>query len=137
MSTRRSGLAASELALVLPVLVLLLLGGIDLGRFASFHLTVTSATQAGAQFASSEPCVDANEAAWRAAIRQAVEDELSEMDGFDPANLEVTISRQAESADCVTIIVTVSYPFHPLIPYPGLPRRMELSQLVAVRLIRP
>src|SRR5438034_6510408 len=50
---RRSGrpaVAAVELAILLPVLVLIVLGCIDFGRFAYNYIAVTNAARAGAAY---------------------------------------------------------------------------------------
>ena len=47
-SSRRSGAVAVELALILPLLVLIVLGAVDFGRFANTYIAVTNACRAGA-----------------------------------------------------------------------------------------
>src|SRR5262245_14173227 len=52
---RSSGQALVELALVTPVLLLLLLAAVDLGRIFYARITVTNAAREGAMVASKEP----------------------------------------------------------------------------------
>ena len=49
------GQAAAELALVLPVLLLILFGCIDLGRVFASWMTLTNAAREGARFGSMHP----------------------------------------------------------------------------------
>jgi len=49
------GQAVAELAILLPLLVLILLGCLDLGRVFSVWLTLSNATREGARYAASNP----------------------------------------------------------------------------------
>jgi len=49
------GQAVAELAILLPVLVLIVLGCLDLGRVFSVWLTLSNATREGARYAASNP----------------------------------------------------------------------------------
>ncbi len=134
---QRKAMAASELAVILPVLVTFLLGCIDFGRFASRYLAVTSAAQAGALVGSMEPYTPANKSVWTDAIRAAVVQELAGQGGFDPANLTLTITVLNSSADAWEVQVAVGYPFQVLVPWPGIPTQTALNQTVVLRTIRP
>jgi Flp pilus assembly protein TadG len=45
---RRRGAAAAELAMILPLMLILVLGCVDFGRFAYSYIAVTNAARAGA-----------------------------------------------------------------------------------------
>ena len=60
----RPAVAAVELAVVLPVLMLLVLGCVDFGRFSHVHTTVTNAARAGGEFAGTHPTTPATYALW-------------------------------------------------------------------------
>ena len=47
-SCSRSGTAATELAIIMPVFLLMVLGCIDCGRFVNTSIAVTNAARAGA-----------------------------------------------------------------------------------------
>ena len=55
LRTDRRGLAAAEFALVLPLLVLMMGGVVDFGRFLWFQTEVTQALRAGMQYAMNDP----------------------------------------------------------------------------------
>src|SRR5713101_4412469 len=88
----RQGTAAVEFALILPILMLLLLGCIDFGRFPHSYIAVTNAARAGAGFGSVNPYTTASATTWKADIKSAVVDEMSKLNGFDSTNLTVTSS---------------------------------------------
>ena len=48
----RPGIAAVETAVVLPLLVLLILGAVDMGQFANCHQKVSDASREGARYAA-------------------------------------------------------------------------------------
>lgn len=52
------GVAASEFALILPVMMLLLLGSVEVGNALLLHRKVTSATQTGADLAAQAQALD-------------------------------------------------------------------------------
>ncbi len=52
---KERGQAAAELALLLPVLLLILLGCIDLGRMFASWVTLTNAAREGARYGSMHP----------------------------------------------------------------------------------
>ena len=54
----RRGVAASEFALILPVMLLLFLGSIEVGNVLLVHRKVTAATQTGADLAAQAQALD-------------------------------------------------------------------------------
>src|SRR5262245_46480555 len=85
---RRHGVAATEFAFILPLLSLILLACVDLGRFAYSYIAVTNAADAGASYASVNPYTDATTTSWMTAVRQAV---LNEMGDFNSGSITVSI----------------------------------------------
>jgi hypothetical protein len=88
---RRRGAAAVELALILPVFLLLLLGCHDFGRFAYTFIAVTNAARAGAgagvacQYPDPVAGAGAGLANWRRRVCDAVAGELGMSGDFSPA----------------------------------------------------
>lgn len=123
-STRR-GVAAVEFALILPLLLLIVLGCVDFGRFASRYIAVTNAARAGAGFAIMNPYTTTTEATWAAKLRQAVEDEMpwtaegkSAFDErFSKTDLQVSHMRTLETGGRWRIRVTASFPFQTIVPW--------------------
>ncbi len=85
----RRGQALVELALILPVLLLLLAGAVDLGRAWYSQITITNAAREGAleagmnpdSYAAGQPCSDSNRVVCRA-VREA-EGSFIEVDAAD------------------------------------------------------
>jgi len=132
----RRAVAAAEFALVLPLLVILIGGCVDFGRFSHVNITVTNAARAGAEFGSTHPCSAATYTLWEQQVRQAVVDEMAGLDRFDPALLTVTITRVTEG-DHPRAEVDVSYPFKTLVEWPGHPSQLTLRRIVAMPTTRP
>jgi len=131
-----SGVAAFELVCVLPMLITLVFGCVDFGRFGYTYIAVTNGARAGADFASTNRYTTANASNWTAKVRQAVEDEMSQMPGFDSANL--TVASPAPTQDGIFRLVTVqaTYDFRTIVTWPALPNRVALSRTVGMRVIR-
>lgn len=131
----RAGAAALELAIVLPLLVLLLLGACDFGRFAHTQVAVASAARAGAGQASrSQPTV-ATRAQWEAAIHTAVREELEGLANFRANRLTVSITSVAESGGTTRASVQVSYPFRTLISWGTVPDLFTCRETVVFRIM--
>src|SRR5881409_2696600 len=81
-SNRKSGrisassVAATELALILPLFLLLVLGAVDFGRFAARSMAVANDSRAGAGFAIMNPYTTTTQAVWTTLMKQAVVDEM-------------------------------------------------------------
>jgi len=132
----RRGVAATDFAAVLPLVMLVTLGCIDLGRFAYSYIAVTNAARAGAGFAMMNS-YDANtQAAYLTKVQQAAADEMTGQTGFIPANLTVTPTIIDEGSGDKRIRVVASYPFQTIITWPGIPHNLTLQRTVAMRKIR-
>ena len=134
--TTRRALAAVEFALVLPILVTILLGATDFGRFSHSRIAIANAARCGAAYASTNPYDSSNSTAWTTGVTKAVTDELSESAAFDPAKLTVTVAPVAESGGLWRFSVQVAYPFETLVNWPLLPASFDLKQSVVMRGIR-
>jgi Flp pilus assembly protein TadG len=131
------GQSLVELALVLPVLLMLLVGTIEIGRFAYYAILVSNAARAGAQYGAQSLTTSADTAGIRTAARN---------DGL--ATLTVTPTQlcgctATALGGCpaggfcanplVYVEVTTSGTFASLFSYPGLPRNLTLTSTVKMR----
>jgi Flp pilus assembly protein TadG len=132
----RRGVAATELALVLPLLTIIVLGCVDFGRFAYTYIAVTNAARAGAAFGCMNTYTSTTLGLWQAGVRQAAVDEMTGQTGFTPGQLAVTIATTAEANDLWRVQVTAAYPFATLVTWPGLPSTVTLRRTVVLRAIR-
>jgi Flp pilus assembly protein TadG len=106
-----------ELAIAMPLLVLLLTGIGDMGRAFFSYIQITNAAREGARAASRLPC-DAGDAAQRGVYaNRIVQSTRNEVDGavVAPGDLTIAINPRPVEDGCQTagqpIVVTVSYPY--------------------------
>ena len=131
----RRGAAAVEFAIILPILIPIVLGCVDFGRFAHSYITVTNAARAGAGFASFNPFTTVTRPAWEARIRKVVQDEMGAR--FDPAQIDIPSPVVTnEGGGMRRVRVTVSYPFQPIVNLPFVPPDFTLSHEVEMRFVR-
>ncbi|RMD84018.1 MAG: hypothetical protein D6815_05130 [Candidatus Dadabacteria bacterium] len=140
------GAAVLEVAVMLPLLLLLLLGAIDLGRAAADALTIQSAAQAGAQYGAQ----DTLHAKDVAGIRKAVMEDLGDSSAAQSAKIKIerycNCLGENGTVDCDTgtcadpsqtprmyVRVSVRHNFKTLLKYPGLPHRVPLKQTAIMR----
>ena len=86
----RKGAALVEFALLLPWLILIVLACIDFGRFAYLYIAVTNRARAGKKFAVMRPVTLASQPAWEAGVVAAVQDEMTNNQGYSSTNLAVS-----------------------------------------------
>lgn len=131
------GAAVLELMLMLPLLMMIMVLAVDAGRFASTFIAVTNAARAGAYYGSYHPV--GNKANWDAAIRQAVEDELSSNSWFDASDL--VVAEPLHSDDGLgrrRVTVDVTYPFDAILDWNlfGTATSFPIRRVVVMRGIR-
>ncbi len=132
----RSGAAAVEFAIVLPLLLLLFLGACDFGRFAHTQVAVSNAARAGAGQASRHRPTTATRPQWEAGIRLAVGDELKELAGFEANRLAITIAWVEEPDATSRASVQVSYPFRTLVSWGVIPDLFTFRETVVFRIMQ-
>jgi Flp pilus assembly protein TadG len=153
-SSSQRGQTILELALLLPMLLLLLLGVIELGRYAFISILVGNAARAGAAYGA-ESLVSSVDAVGIAAAA----DNDFQNNGQDVNNLMVTSfpSCGCDSAGTITAVagcttasnpnaaicatghwvvmvsVTASGTFNSIFNYPGIPKSITLSKTATLR----
>jgi len=128
-TTRRSrGQALVELALILPIFLLLIAGAIDLGRLFYAYVAIANASKEGAIFGAQNPqcdtaasCGDPRNVVWRV---QNEAGNLRDAGGALPTPVVACLkgAGQVALADCdagATYRVTVSYSFRLITPILG------------------
>jgi Flp pilus assembly protein TadG len=134
MSIRRfletcRGQSLAELAVILPVLLLLVLGAVDFGRVYFAYVSVTNGARNGAQYAALSP----EAAADPDGIREAAIADTSDLLNTSETNPEVTVATGTDSQGGLYADVTVSYTYSTIFPWPGLPNSIDLSRTVRAR----
>ncbi len=106
----RRGQAIVEMALILPLFLLLLIGMLEFGLILHDYITVAEAARAGARAAA----VGKDNTAIENAVKNA-------SPGLDKAKLTITITPAAQASRTVdsAATVTVTYPVE--VPVPAIP----------------
>lgn len=129
-ATRRKahrGQGLVELALIMPIMIVMLLGTIDFARAFSAYIQVTNAAREGAYFGARSSS-NANDAV---AVEAAAKADSPTIYGTAPGVSSVV----QPDGDYEQIRVTVTYTFNTLIDYPGIPQTIPLSRTVTMRVI--
>lgn len=116
----RQGVAALELALVLPLLLLLTFGCIEVGRAAQARMVLSSAVHAGATYAATHRYSAATYADWELAVRSAVTDAAGDMPHFDSGRLTCDVVTQSDGDGVNDVTVSAEYPLESIVSWPGL-----------------
>jgi Flp pilus assembly protein TadG len=143
-SGRRRGAAATELALILPVLIMIVFGCVDFGRFAYDLIAVTNAARAGAasgimnNYTATTLGTTTTPGTWKGNVAAAAKAEMAD---YLPANITVTVPNPTTDANGLKRVdVTVSYTFQSIVnwnwPGLGIPHNPTITRTVEMRLIR-
>lgn len=139
-SSPRRAAAMIELAIILPLLLTIVFGCVDFGRFAYAYLAVGNATREAAYLASTTPLQSDSDyvhALWQEAVREVVTTEMADVPGFDSSQLEISVPvREDEDETAEHVTVTVSYPFYTIVPFPRIDNAITLQRTVVMRMIR-
>lgn len=137
---RDGGQALVELALVLPLLLLMLVGVIDVGRLVYTTANVTNAARAGAMYGSLTSALDSpgmilaaqNEVNAAPTLSSVTGVRVCRCSGADQEVLCTTICPNGQQL--ITYAkVTASAAYSPLFPYPGVPGNSTLTKTVSMR----
>ena len=132
----RCGTAATELALVLPLLLTLILGCVDFGRIAYTYCAVSNASRTGAEYGATHNFTTYTRATWQSRLQQAVTAEMSAVPGFNASQLQVNVSTTSDSYSLFRVTVEVEYPFTTIVPWPGTFQSVLLWSSTTMREIR-
>lgn len=152
----QSGQSLVEVALLTPLLLAILVGGIELGRYAYIAILVGNAARAGAGYGAQSlvQSVDTT------SIQTAADNDF-QSNGQNVSNLTVTSSTSCgcdnggttTSAACtsssnssagtctsghwvVMVSVTASGTFNSLFSYPGIPKSISVSKTATLRVVQ-
>jgi Flp pilus assembly protein TadG len=132
----QQGVAATELALTLPIVLLFAFAGADFGRIALFDQVVSNAARTGAESGAIHKFTAFTRPDWEADVQQAVMDEISNIPNFDASKLAYKLSTTTDADGLERIVVDVSYPFRTIVAWPGLSTEVTLHQRFEIREFR-
>lgn len=127
-SSQRPAAATVEFAVLAPLLVFLMVIGVDFARVYYYSMTITNAARSGALYGSDHP----ENATNTAGIEQTA---LADTSNLSPAPT-VTSTTGNDSAGNPYVRVTVTWSFYTVVDYPGVPSPVVLSRTVQMR-VRP
>lgn len=122
----RPGIAAVELAVLLPLLAFLFVIAIDFARLFYFSLTVQNCARNGALYGS-DPA-----GAGQSPYTSVSDAALSDAGNLSPA--PTVTSKTVTDSGSTYIEVTVAYPFSTITKYPGVPSSLTLTRTVKMRM---
>jgi hypothetical protein len=129
--------ALLSLLLFLTLLLALTIGAVDFARYAVAYIAVTNGARAGAGVGGMHSYTSDTYATWEQRLRDAVEDEVEGIPGFDPAQLEVTTPQIThDPGELRRLRLEVRYPFETVAPWPLIPSTMLLTRTVEMPFIR-
>jgi Flp pilus assembly protein TadG len=132
----RRGAAAVEFVIVLPLLMILLLGGADFGRCFHSAIAIANAARAGAEYGAMHPFDAAAQTGWQAGVQEAAINELSDSPLFDLSQLSVVANSVTEADGSRRVEVQVTYPFRTVFTWLYTPSSLTLQQTAVMRTIR-
>lgn len=121
------------MAVVLPILLLLGIGCVDIGRAIALHAGVANAVRVGADWAATHRFTDFTRASWESQIRQEVLTEMHAVPAFHDAGFEVAVETTAEGNGATHVRVSAAQDYTPLISWPLLPHQFWIERSLTVR----
>lgn len=122
-----AGTTATELAVVLPLLLLFAVACSDFARIIHYRQLVASAARSGAQRGAMQQFTDYTQSDWEQRVRQAVIDELEHLEPFDAAATEISVASMKDASGTKRVAVEVALPFDTMLAWPGLPTHVLLN----------
>ncbi len=144
----QAGVALIEFAFVVPVLILLLLGLVEIGRFAYYSIVVGNAARAGVQYGAQTLATAQDSTGMANAAKNDGQNNIANLtaspapthfcqcwDGTT-ATSDATCSPTCATGHRVVYVqVTTSGTFSPLFNYPKLPSSFSVSSTATMRVI--
>lgn len=133
---RRRAIAAAELAIVLPLVLLFLVATVDLARFAALRLTLCRASHLAATYGATRQYTAHDATAWRTNIVQLARDEVARNSNMNVALLHTEAQVITSSDSLHHVVVTCHYPFVPCLHWPGIATSIPLTASTSIRRYR-
>lgn len=123
---RRTGAAAVEMAVLLPVLVFLSVISVDFARIFYFSQTITNCARNGAMY-QSDPYFRAE-----SPYKSLDEAALADAGNLNDPNNQPTVTSTSgtDSSGIAYVEVTVSYQFRTITNFPGVPSLVTVQRTV-------
>lgn len=129
---KRPAVVLIELAFILPVILMILVLAVDLGRFLIISMSLTNAMNQGLVAGSNSALNITSTSAWTSGIQNAILNSMSQYSWFNSSNLAISIPIPSTSNGLIdsngfrSIQVSVTYQTHFVIPWQGLSGHSQL-----------
>jgi len=131
--TNRDGTAATEFAIVLPLLILLVFGCVDMGRSIGAYIIVSNAARVGAEYGATHGYSALTYASWQNQIIAAATQEMQGTGtSFNPNQLTVTVTATPTTGNLYRTTVTATYAFAMFTSVPGLSNQFTITHSVTM-----
>ena len=132
----RAGTAAIEFVVVLPLLMMISMACVDLGRAIREYQVLRNAVQVGSDYGATHRFTSYTESGWEARIESAVLEEMQNAPNFDPARLQITMETFYDADNRLCVKVRGDYQFQTIVDWPGLPAQIPLRRVLTQRQVR-
>jgi Flp pilus assembly protein TadG len=122
--------------LVLPILVTVISGAVDLGRIIEGNLKLSNAVRVGADYAAAHRSSPDHASDWKARVQDSVLMEASNLRHFDSARLAVEVTTLEVSELHTIVTVSASYSLPLTLFWVSSDTRVPLQHSVSTRQIR-
>jgi Flp pilus assembly protein TadG len=132
-SKRRGGIAAVELAVVLPFLALIFVITVDFARVFQYQLTIENCARNGALFGANLRSYQ--ESGWVNSYNDITNATLADGTTLNPplTSNQVTVKYGTGSDGNPNVTVTINYPFTTVTNFPGFGTTLNLTANVSMR----
>ena len=128
----RCGTAAIEFAFTLPLLVLITIGCVDLGRVAHASMTLANAVASGSDFAACYAFNSYTQSAGELGIRNEIINEMQTLSGFQLSELSILTEFEYDDPQQTVISIEARYPFQLGFHTFGLPNEITIHHRLQV-----
>ncbi|HUQ68631.1 MAG TPA: TadE family protein [Planctomycetaceae bacterium] len=132
----RRGTAALEFVIVLPVLMVIVIGAIDLSRMLHYKNVLTNASRTGAAYGATHAASDYAYDEWVARVEARSLEEAVNLPGYDGRLVDVIVTMFDDPGGAQRVQVETAYPFEMIIDWPGWPKTLTLRHSVCMRRYR-
>jgi Flp pilus assembly protein TadG len=133
--TRRAAVA-TEFAILLPLLILLCLVAVDLGRFAFVSIALGNAARVGAEWGATHRYDTATAATWQSRLDAMIREEFTAEADIDPTLLTTEVNVIGDDYGLPRVEVACAFPWSTVIAWPMIPRPLTLEHKTVMRRYR-
>lgn len=132
----RRGVAATEFVVVLPLIIVLCVVAVDLGRFAFAAIALDNAARAGAERGATKQFTPITYATWKSDVEARVEEDLADVNADLVASTVTTVTTTPTDTSLPWITVRCEGNFRTLMDWKFLPTQIPIQRQTTMRQFR-